>query len=59
MPSMKPLENPSPHLPAAPFTREVVVPARGLLNIERVALAACVAGGGSGAALILTKLFCL
>lgn len=30
-----------------------------LSGVDRLAWAACVAGGGSGAALILVKLFCL
>jgi hypothetical protein len=39
--------------------RAPVVPRAGLGVVDRLALVACVAGGGSGAALILTKLFCL
>ena len=39
--------------------RAPAVPRAGLSVVDRVALVACVASGGSGAALILTQLFCL
>ena len=48
--------------PAAPPPRtpgEMAPAASELARIDRLALVACVAGGGSGALVILTQLFCL
>ena len=38
---------------------QVALAPRGLARVDRLALAACIAGGGSGAAVVLSKLFCL
>jgi len=35
------------------------LPAKGQSAVDRIALVACLAGGGSGAVLILSQLFCL
>jgi hypothetical protein len=45
--------------PLARLSAEHPLAQAGLSRVDRVAFAACVAGGGSGAAVVLSKLFCL